>query len=947
VKLLQGLEHGGAGSMLRWSRLTLFFLALLCCSVAEAQTVSSILGTAEDADGNPIAAIRVRISGESLMGGEQQQVTEGAGRVRFVDLLPGVYRVEANAEGFQSVRFDDVRLSPGDTSDLTFVMVLPTSEDVFSVTQEQPALDFRKTSLGGSLSRELMRALPQAEPNYLETARFFSGVDIGFSSGYPQISGGSNYSNSFMIDGANVTDPTLHGFSANLNYGAVCDMEVQTGGFSAEYGDFTGGMLNVVTCSGSNQHRGEVSGRYLGSSLSLEGPTPQGDLSVYGTSVNAGGPVIRDRLWYFTSVEYGKSEAVPAGLSSEGRQPFVDSWLYTMVKLTAAPRSSDRITLLLQNDADAFSDAIQSANIAPSAELWQDQGGYLASLRWDGNYGNLGIKANLTRRKSGIVSFPGARSSGLGFPFGLLPPYVDQTSFGIAGGCFSSDGENFSNPSCTQDIQDDPDFGNGAIVDISTGEISQSYFVDTEIFKTRDQFSTTLSLFRPALLWGDHEFRVGVDVVRMSQDRLARLPGGGAQFYYDTDGDGEPNPYYASIASSADNALKTSVSGNTYSLFALDNWDLFQRVRLQPGVRIDKASYLDSGDESVLDFLTISPRFGFSVDLLGDAMTRLHGGAGLLIETGNLSLSELKSGSLERTRAFYNAETERYEINPDNQFVQGGVGSATIGGRVKPLETRELQLGIGHAIVKDHVFDLTWMSRETSSVWEDREVNLLYSRDGATVEGAVNGERRKVKELASWSGTARTYTGYTLSHELRVEKRWLLNNSYTLSWLEGASEGLPSAAFDNPAEAPFLRGPLAGDHRHTMKLQGAFFASNGVTLGAEYQFVSGAPYSKTFRAPGTETDLRAGPTGVDPGDNLNDPSDDVELRLPDLTQLNLRITYDLARVIGQKLELAFNVENALNLRTITAVDTREGSTFGHPLAYQNPLSGQLVATYSY
>jgi hypothetical protein len=894
-----------------------------------------------------VSGIKVRVSGDSLLGGEQEQLTATDGRVRFVDLLPGVYRVEATAEGFQSVKIDDVRLSPGETADLTFFMEVTTTEEVIVVTREAPSLDFRKTSLGGSLSKELMRALPQADPNYLKTTRFFPGVDISLSEGYPQINGGSNYSNTFMIDGANVTDPSLHGFSANLNYGAVCDIEVQTGGVSAEYGDFTGGVMNTVICSGSNEHKGELSARYLGSALSLEGPTPQGELVGYGTSVNAGGPIIQDRLWYFASLDYGKTETMPAGLSSAGRRPFADAWLYSMLKLTAAPRPSDRITLLLQNDAESFSNVLQSKSIAPSAERWQDQGGYLASLRWDGNYGDLGIKMSVTRRRIGIDSFPGVRSAGSGLLFGLLPPFVNQTSFGIATGCFTNDGENFSNPSCTEDIQDDPAFGNGAIQDISTGEISQSFYDDTETVRTRDQFSTTVSWFMPGFFLGDHELRAGVDAVQMSQERLQRLPGGANQFYLDTDGDGVPDPYYASIASSADNALQTNVSGETFSLFVLDNWDLFHRIRLQPGVRIDRSTYLDTREEPVLDFLTISPRFGFSADLFGEGSTRVHGGAGLLIESGNLSIASLNSDSLEKTRAYYNAETGRYEIDPNDQLVQGGAGATTIGGRVQPLETREIQLGLGHSLAKDHVVDLTWMSRSTPTVWEDREVNLLYSRDGSKVEGAVSGEPRRVKELASWSATARNYTGFTLSQELRVEKRWLLSNSYTLGWLEGASGGLPGAAFDNPAEVPFLRGPLAGDHRHTLKLQGAYFASNGVTVGAEYQFVSGSPYSKTYRAPGTATDLLAGPLGVDPGDNLNDPSDDIELRLPDLTQLNLRITYDLAKIIGQKLEVALDVENALNLRTVTAVEQREGATFGHPLTYQKPLSGQVVVTYSY
>ena len=186
--------------MLRWARCLALLAAMLWCSVAQAQTVASIVGGAEDANGQPVTGIKVRISGDSLLGGEQEQLTATDGRVRFVDLLPGVYQVEASADGFQTVKIDEVRLSPGETSDLTFFMEVRTTEDVIVVTREAPALDFRKTSLGGSLSKELMRALPQADPNYLKTTRFFPGVDISLSEGYPQINGGSNYSNAFFLD---------------------------------------------------------------------------------------------------------------------------------------------------------------------------------------------------------------------------------------------------------------------------------------------------------------------------------------------------------------------------------------------------------------------------------------------------------------------------------------------------------------------------------------------------------------------------------------------------------------------------------------------------------------------------------------------------------------------------------------------------------------------------
>ena len=121
-----------------------------------------------------------------------------------------------------------------------------------------------------------------------------------------------------------------------------------------------------------------------------------------------------------------------------------------------------------------------------------------------------------------------------------------------------------------------------------------------------------------------------------------------------------------------------------------------------------------------------------------------------------------------------------------------------------------------------------------------------------------------------------------------------------------------------------------------------------LSLGTTYSYSSGAPYDRLFKNAysGTFQDYRAR-RGYTPGANLNDPSDDRELRLPDIQRFNVKVQANLEPLLGIKLEPFVDFLNILNLRTVTQVVTEDGMTFGAPRKLSNPMLLRIGARYRY
>ena len=269
-------------------------LLLLCASVVQAQTTGNLEGTVTDQGGGPLPGVTIALTSPNLQGA--RSATTGAdGRYRFPGIPPGSYLVKASLEGFGTVE-KKATVTLDATVAVTLQLNLSTTAEV-TVTGEAPLIDATSTTAGSSYAGKVIGQLPLASRNYADVVFTQPGAqaDNGETQGRSlaiSIYGSTSAENSFLIDGVNTTSVIKGVQGKDINNEFIQEVEVKTGGYQAEYGRNTGGVINVITKSGGNEFHGAVFGYYNSTGMKADTDfvtTPNysesGDAQVQGTGV--------------------------------------------------------------------------------------------------------------------------------------------------------------------------------------------------------------------------------------------------------------------------------------------------------------------------------------------------------------------------------------------------------------------------------------------------------------------------------------------------------------------------------------------------------------------------------------------------------------------------------------------------------------------------------------
>ena len=274
---------------------------------AQATTTGAISGTTTTGDGVPIPGVTITVSGENLMGTRTTYSGDNGGYI-IRGLPPGAYNAEFTMEGMAPVK-RALTVELGQTSKLDATMALSATSEAITVTADAPTL-MTTTQLGTNLDGEAIQELPipRGAGFLASIASLTPGVTQNtFNAGQVRINGAFGYDNVFLVDGTDVND-NLFGTAHNLYIeDAISETQVMTGGVSAEYGRFTGGVVNVVTKSGGNEFSGSVRADLTNPSWRDETPFEDAraisrtDTMSEIYSATLGGPILRDRLWFFVA----------------------------------------------------------------------------------------------------------------------------------------------------------------------------------------------------------------------------------------------------------------------------------------------------------------------------------------------------------------------------------------------------------------------------------------------------------------------------------------------------------------------------------------------------------------------------------------------------------------------------------------------------------------------
>jgi hypothetical protein len=901
--------------------------ALSAAAPAHAAQTGELQGYVVDESGLPIPNVRVVLTSPQLIGGQSELMTSEDGEFRFAQLAPGIYTVTLSHAQYRG--FNESNIQVGIDAIVVRDYLLETAqttaaaeEDVIRVVASAPVVDTTRVAQGVSIRPELTDRTPTGR-SYQSVALFAPGVvDSAGAPGNPSVHGGLYEGNQYLLDGINITDPVTNTFSTNFNFDAIGETSVLTGGLDAEYGYTSGGILNIVTKSGADEFFLDGSIFWSPAELQLLDPGETNDSNEIDANLTVGGPIIRKKLWFLLSAEYIDQQAqtpllepvFPGVNEIPGRQ---FQAFYGLGKLTWKPLSWQKFQLLIQGDPTVIHNTAQLATTHPDAEDRQYQGGVKTGFTSETTLSeNLFWKAQ--------IGYGGDRLY-------VVPESGNLTLAGHT---------NLENGTSTVNGRD-----------------------YTDDRRYRLHLNTSLSYFLENFV-GDHEFKTGIEGAVTWNSATVGDPGDAE--YRDNGltlpgssitGAGDPNEatFVAETERCEDGQLACftrDVWGNTISAYLQDTWRPFRTLTLRPGVRVDSSrSYNDpaDGSQEIYNFNDVSPRFGVAWDPFGDNKTVLRGGYFMYKDVGYLSFAGAIGKNITRRVYQYNPGTKEYDI-----FVreEGGEGSIIFKpGMVAPT-THEAILGVSRELIENTALHLDFIYRRYNNRFEDDEVNVQWNEEGTNATGYNNGKPEFIFSLGTPDEAFRQYLGMDVALDKRLSDNWQLYATYTLSRTEGTLERTFSESFDNPRQAPYEYGFTSDDIRHRARLSLSYDLPFGVQVGGTVTYLSGRPYSKLFLNEfyGDYTDRRAA-RGYDPKD-LEDPTDDVELRLPDRFSTNIRVAWRLKELTTQDLWLIADVFNVFNARPVTDIENRDlapGSPtqFGQALSRGDPLNVQLGLRYIY
>jgi outer membrane receptor protein involved in Fe transport len=255
-------------------------------------------------------------------------VTDRAGEYRLVSLPPGRYAVSTELSGFSSEARPDIVLIIDQTALINFSLKPAAISETVTVIGESPIVDVTRSDVSTSVSTQQIQDLPVASRRWIDLAMLTPGTSQDnirgqFYRGNVNVgAGGREYSNGFVVDGVNNTWAEMGEPRQNFAMDAIQEFKVSTSTYKAEYGLATGGLVSVVTKSGTNQIHGSGLLFFRDASVTAKEAfqTEKPDYRRYQYGGTVGGPIVKDKTHYFFAYE-GTQEKQFLTVNAKGLWP--------------------------------------------------------------------------------------------------------------------------------------------------------------------------------------------------------------------------------------------------------------------------------------------------------------------------------------------------------------------------------------------------------------------------------------------------------------------------------------------------------------------------------------------------------------------------------------------------------------------------------------------------
>jgi hypothetical protein len=629
-------------------------LLLLPRPVGAQERFGGLTGTVTDTSGAVLPGTTVTITNKGS-GAVRATVTNGEGLYTVQDLDPGRYAVGIALSGFATVEFSDVAVTLGKTIRLDAQLKVGDLTEVVQVSGAPQDIDVRSTLVAHNVREEEIDRLPKGR-SFQSIALTAPSVNAGEIEGGFQVNGASGAENAFTVDGV-VTNSLVDGRSRqNTVFEFLQEVQVKTAGIGAEYGGALGGVISAVTKSGGNTFRGEAHYYYEGSPLGA-GPVkrlvldPSDDQTVsyvqdseqpdhrneIGGSI--GGPILRDRLFFFASysprfanrtntylfdngTETGEIQRTQTYTQAFGKLTWRAGRVTSSASLLFTPTTSEG-TLPAYNGAAR--DVITSSFAANSVNL--DRGFRSQQVNTTGHVD---------------VALTGA------------------SFLSVRGGYFRDNYEDTGIPNTTNYIYQTSSVGLAGVPatvqgPIGTQNTPRALIVENDTTKRGFLNADYNAAFTAG---GAHSLKAGFGWQNTINDANQNYPGGFVNVFWDRNfnfqGDRGRGTYgYYEVNN---RGVQGEAGASIYSLYVQDQWTVGNRLTLNLGLRAEQEKVPSFRDGvSAMEFGfgdKLAPRLGASYDVRGDGRVKLYGSWGRYYDWTKYELSRGSYGG-DTWQVFY------------------------------------------------------------------------------------------------------------------------------------------------------------------------------------------------------------------------------------------------------------------------------------------------------
>lgn len=673
-------------------RSVLLVLVVLSASVALAQsqaTTGVIEGVVTDATGGVLPGVTVTLR-NTATNFEQVQVTDSAGRFRGVLLPLGPYEVRATLEGFSPAVVRGIDLGVGQTRTVDVKLGQAAVAEELVVTAEAPLIETSRTHGATRLDEEAMSDLPNNGRNFLEMTKLTPGVTIvqGPDGDELSINGQKGISNNISVDGADFNNPFFGeqrggqrpAFTFNLD--AVKELVVVADGANAEFGRSQSGFVNVITKSGTNDLTGTAHVVLKNDALSSNPKRPDGteapkfDSQQFQTGATVGGPIIRDRLFYFGALDLQSATATKQTdpLRIEPRVVAAFAALGSPGENLPIERTNDARVLLLKTDWSANQSNLVTLRYNYT---WAEQENGTFDVDSWGRSANA-IESDESNAVTGSVM--STLQSNLLNEFRFQ--YAKEERPRPYNGPLITDRNGITRP-----LPDTAfDFG-------STYRFGMPFFIPVEYYDTRIQFNDNVSFLR-----GAHSIKAGFEYNKVDSVQTFIGFANGRYIFDSTDGfledlaNGTNNHVLLYLQQAGVGGLSVEEAGTQSipqtepALFVQDAWQVTPNLNVQYGLRweaqIQPDPITDPDEVFYADFIgktsqgqefpsdgtipsdrkMFQPRFGMAWNPGGDATKVFRASAGIFYgRVPGLTLASSRSTNGSRGQTIFRSSG----FNPD------------------------------------------------------------------------------------------------------------------------------------------------------------------------------------------------------------------------------------------------------------------------------------------